>query len=54
MKKYYIWLPVMGTRSSITTIHAESVTDALQKANVNNNYVAQTYDELPSFMKKFI
>lgn len=54
MKKYYVWLPVMGTRSSITTIHAENIKDALKKASVNKNYVAQTYDELPSFMKKFV
>lgn len=54
MKKYYVWLPVMGTRSSITTVYAANATDALQKANVNNNYVAHTEDEFPSFMKKFI
>lgn len=52
MATYYIWLPVMGRRSSVTTINASSKEEALK--NAGKNYTAQLYNELPEFMQAMI
>ena len=49
---YYVWLPVLGKRSSLTKVaDASDANEALAKAGVKGNYVAQTLNELPKFMK---
>ena len=53
-KKFYVWLPVMGRRSSITIVEATSTEAARKKAAVNRNYTVQTYDELPEFIKRML
>lgn len=54
MRKYYIWIPVMGRRSSLTVVEANSREEARRKAEVGRNYSAQTYDELPQFIKNML
>lgn len=54
MKKYYIWLPVMGSRTSITTVMAANKQAALKAANASGNYIAQCYEELPEFIKAMV
>lgn len=54
MKKYYVWLPVMGSRSSLTVVEANNKEEAYKKAEVNRNYSVQTYNELPQFIKNML
>lgn len=54
MATYYVWLPVMGRRSSITAIEATSREEARAKAKALMNYSVQTYDELPKFIKSML
>lgn len=54
MKKYYIWHPAMGRRSSLTVVEANSREEARRKAEVSRNYSVQTYDELPQFIKNML
>lgn len=54
MTTFYVWLPVMGRRSSITAIEATSREEARAKAKVLMNYSVQTYDELPKFIKSML